>query len=141
MIRKMKTATKDDKRIKDVKVVGSIPKKTGLVLKSDLDIWIILEDKSFQEEDLEKMLNGQFLVEIIEIKSRKLMNLRINPGDEPIDVTLLSDTLLSELDVNRAVVCGGLLLQANMDSILMSLSSSKQKMIQDCVVGVKLLSS
>ena len=39
---KIKAVTQDGKRIKEVKVVGSIPMKTGLVIRSDLHIWCML---------------------------------------------------------------------------------------------------
>jgi tRNA nucleotidyltransferase (CCA-adding enzyme) len=54
LMKKMKTALKDVPEIREIKLVGSMESKTALVNKSDMDIWIILEDAGFVMDTLNK---------------------------------------------------------------------------------------
>ena len=66
------------------------------------------------------------------------MTLRSEEKDEPIDLTIVTITILSELDTNRAVVARGLLLLTNIGTTIEKNSNFKKKMVQGCMVGFKL---
>ena len=114
-------------------------KNMGLVIKSDLDLWILVNTPDVTEEDVSVKLQMMDLnVEILDRKNRRLMQVRAREVDDPVDVTIISNTVLSALDPRRAVVAGGLLLSMNINYAIANMSDKKKKMTQDIVVAIKL---
>ena len=128
MVNDLKEACRTLTFIEDVEIVGSIASGCGLTQVSDLDIWILTNCVVDDMEGImkKKAEDAGLQVSKHQKSNRILMTVKKNDDDQEIDVTVITNTKVREVDGNRSIIVGGLLLKTLMKSEMDDLDDMKQ---------------